>query len=378
MPMRLYFCMAAMAVCVLTITFGAGRADADALIEALGTEGSLSLCDEPVPMSDPRMIERFEKEMLVSLGNRGQVILWLKRSARYFPFIRKSLAENGLPDDLKYLAVAESALRMHAGSPKGAMGVWQLMPQTARKFGLTVNGSFDERRNVYLSTPVALTYLKALYEQFGSWSLSLAAYNMGEEGLEAEILEQGISDYYRLYLPLETQRFVFRILAIKAIMANPERYGFSLSADAYYAPESFSTVSVQALSEMPLRLIARAAETDFKSIKDLNPEIRGHYLAAGTRRVNIPGGDAPAFAKRLSDLVAADASIRSQRIYVVKKGDSLSSIAKAFDIPLAALLIWNRIGVREVIHPGQRLVIFPGADMQRTPRQDLDGEAVND
>jgi hypothetical protein len=332
------------------------------------------LCGERVPVDDAQATERFEKEMLVAMGNRPQVILWLKRTTRYFPYIEQMLRDNGLPDDLKYLAIAESALRMHAGSSKGAMGVWQLMPQTARKYGLVVDVNFDERRNLYLSTPAVVTYLKALYERFGSWSLSLAAYNMGEEGLEAEILEQGVTDYYRLYLPLETQRFVFRILAIKRLVEAPQMHGFTLSPGDFYAPETFSAVRVNAFTDLPLRLIANAARTDFKRVKDFNPEIRGHYLAAGTRSVNIPSDGETGFQDRLAALIEADAKIRSQRVYVVQEGDSLSGIAQKFGVPLAAVLIWNRIGLSNVIHPGQRLVIFPAAGSIKTDLKDIEGD----
>ena len=359
---------------VLAPCMAAAQAIADdILLSALKLEEPILLCGETVPMDDPHAVERFEKEMLVSLGNRPQVILWLKRTTRYFPYIEKVLRENGLPDDIKYLAIAESALRMHAGSPKGAMGVWQLMPQTARKYGLVVDVSFDERRNIFLSTPAAVTYLKTLYERFGSWSLSLAAYNMGEEGLEAEILEQGITNYYQLYLPIETQRFVFRILAIKRIVEAPHNHGFTLSPDDYYAPETFSTVRINAFTDLPLRLIANAAKTDFRTIKDFNPEIRGHYLAAGTRSVNITGDGEAGFQDRLAALIEADTKIRSQRVYVVKEGDSLSSIAQKFEVPLAALLIWNRIGLGKVIHPGQRLVIFPATGGRKTDLKDIEG-----
>jgi hypothetical protein len=356
---------------------GAGHAEegADVLLSALKLDPPVMICGETVPVDDPRVVERFEKEMLVSLGNRPQVILWLKRTTRYFPTIERMLKEKGLPDDLKYLAIAESALRMHAGSRKGAMGVWQLMPQTARKYGLMVNNSIDERRNLYLSTPAALVYLNDLHDRFGSWSLSLAAYNMGEEGLEAEILEQGISDYYRLYLPLETQRFIFRILAIKQIIEAPQRHGFTLSSDAYYTPETFSNIQIESVADLPLRLIADAAGTDFKTIKDFNPELRGYYLAAGTRRINIPGHGEDGFQTRLSERIREEAGRRSQRIYIVEKGDSLSGIAEKFDVPLAALLIWNRIGLHNVIHPGQRLVVSPPAGMRKTGTEASDGDA---
>jgi hypothetical protein len=331
------------------------------LLSALRPDEALVLCGETAPMEASRIKERFEKEMLVALGNRPQVILWLKRSTRYFPYIERVLAENGLPDDLKYLAVAESALRMHAGSSKGAMGVWQMMPQTARKYGLEVSSRFDERRNIYLATPAAIAYLKDLYTRFDSWTLALAAYNMGEEGLEAEILEQGVDDYFRLYLSIETQRFIFRILAIKQIMGAPDQFGFDLAPDDYYAPETFSTVVVTSVGDLPLRLVARAAETDFTVIKELNPEIRGHYLAKGIRPVNIPEGGEKGFPKRLARLVEEEAGNMEKRIYVVKAGDNLSIIAEKFEVPLASLLIWNRIDKSRVIHPGQELVIAPPA-----------------
>jgi membrane-bound lytic murein transglycosylase D len=346
----------------------------DELLSALRLQPPVLLCGEEVPVDLPQVVERFEKEMLLSLNNRAQVVLWLKRSSRFFPFIGKALGENGLPDDLKYLAIAESALRQHAGSPKGALGVWQLMPQTARKYGLLVNDDVDERRNIYLSTPAALRYLKDLFSQFGSWSLSLAAYNMGEEGLEAEILEQGITDYYRLYLPLETQRFIFRILAIKLIVEAPGSYGFNLSPYDRYEPQRFSTVQIDAFHDLPLRLVATAAGTDFSTIKNLNPELRGHYLAAGSRIVNIPGENDPGFQERLAALVEADTRIRGQRVYVVKSGDSLSGIAERFNVPMAALLIWNRIGADKVIHPGQRLVIFSPPEKQRSGIGNGDGD----
>ena len=377
MPIRPNLVVFAVAVLVIVLSLRLSAAQDtadDLLLSALKLEQPILLCGERVPVDDPQALERFEKEMLVALGNRPQVILWLKRTTRYFPYIEQMLKENGLPEDLKYLAVAESALRMHAGSSKGAMGVWQLMPQTARKYGLVVDDNFDERRNLYLSTPAVMTYLKALHERFGSWSLSLAAYNMGEEGLEAEILEQGVTNYYKLYLPLETQRFVFRILAIKRIVEAPQNHGFSLSAGDFYAPETFSTVRVNAFTDLPIRLIANAAKTDFKAVKDFNPEIRGHYLAAGTRSVNIPDDGEAGFHDRLAALIEADAKIRSQRVYVVKEGDSLSGIAQKFEVPLAALLIWNRIGLSNVIHPGQRLVIFPAAGGMKTDLKEIEGD----
>ncbi len=319
----------------------------------------MALCGEAVPMEMDEVRERFEKEMLLSLWDRPQVVLWLKRAPRYFPFIEQQLKALDLPDDLKYLAVAESALRPHAGSPKGAMGFWQLMPDTARRYGLQVDSDVDERRNLYLSTPAALTYLKALHDEFDSWALALAAYNMGEEGLEAEVLAQDTKNYYHLYLPLETQRFVFRILCIKLILSRPDAYGFEIDAQQQYKPQVFDSAEVDLFKEIPIQLIAKASNTYFKTIKDLNPHLRGHYVRSGHLRVNLPAGRAKGFKSRLKKLVAQYDRTQQQRIYVVQNGDSLSTIAEKFDVPLAAILIWNRIDMQNTIHPGDRLILYP-------------------
>lgn len=329
------------------------------LTSSLNLGANQEFCGEKVPLKRREIKERFEKEMLLSLWNRAQVILWLKRSHRYLPHIEKALQENGLPDDLKYVAVAESALRPHAGSIKGAIGFWQFMKHTGRKYRLIINEGVDERRNLFASTGAAILYLKDLYGKFGSWTLAVAAYNMGEGGLEAEILEQQTDDYYSLYLSLETQRFLFRILSIKLILSAPERYGFRLSKDDYYPALTFDRVQVECPRKVPIQVVAKAARTGFKVIKDLNPEIRGHDLASGSHQILVPKGAAVGFQERYSRLAQRFLSDRKQRIYTVRKGDNLSSIAERFEIPVAVLIISNQIDPKLPIHPGDRLVIYP-------------------
>ncbi len=289
------------------------------------------------------------------------MLLWLKRSRRYFPIIEAALKENGLPDDLKYLAVAESALRPHVGSPRGAVGFWQFMPETARRFGLRVDRSMDDRRSIIKSTAAAVRYLATLYEDLEGWALAAAAFNMGEEGLKAEILAQGLTDYYRLYLPLETQRYLFRVVSVKLIFQSPERYGFLLGENDYYPPLSFEPIDVECPEETPLTVVAQAAGTDFKRLKDLNPEIRGHYLEKGRHQIFGPAGSTSGFEGRFRVAFKAWIRDRQERIYVVQAGDSLSTIADQFEVPLPALLIWNRIDASKPIHPGDRLVIYRGA-----------------
>ncbi len=329
------------------------------LVSSLQIKGPLYFCNEPVPLEIRDVYERLEKEMLLTLWDRPQVILWLKRTHRYMPIIEQMLTAADLPDDLKYVALAESALRPHVGSPKGALGFWQFMAGSGRKWGLTIDHRIDQRRNIFFSTEAAIRYFKHLYAQTGTWTLAAAAYNMGEGGLVAETMEQGLSDYYRLYLPLETQRFVFRILAIKMIVEDPEKYGFILAGEDYYPPLQFDEIRFDCFQEIPIRIAARAADTCFKEIKDLNPEIRGYYLAPGSHTLLIPKGKGTDFQKKYSDLVEEYLSTRSQSIYIVKKGDNLSDIAEKYQIPLAALLIWNRLDLNHPIHPGDRLVIHP-------------------
>lgn len=327
------------------------------LAESLRTIPPLTFCGEPVPLEVPEVRERLEKELLLSLWDRDQALLWLKRSTRYLPAISAALVQAGLPDDLKYIALAESALRPHVGSPKGAIGFWQFLPATGRRFGLRIDDSVDERRSLAASTRAAVAYFAELYQEFGSWSLAAAAFNMGEEGLRAEILAQGSDDYYRLYLPLETQRYLFRILSAKLILTQPQLYGFQLEASDYYPPWHAAEIELTTPEETSLRVVADAAGTDFKRIKDLNPQLRGHYLAAGTHELHVPEGAAAGIQQRFNRLHAEWRTQRSQRIYVVQPGDNLSTIAAKFDVPLVALLIWNRIDMTQPIHPGDRLVI---------------------
>ena len=333
--------------------------DLVSLVSSVKNLDTLSFCGERVPLENQEVRERFEKELLLSIWDRPQVILWMKRSRRYLPYIEKMLKQNRMPDDLKYLAIAESALRPHAGSRKGAVGFWQFLPDTGRKYGLIIDENIDERRNLFASTRAAITYLKALYQSMGSWTLAAAAYNMGEEGLTAEIMVQHTRDYYRLYLPLETQRFIFRILSAKLIVLDPVNFGFNLMDDEYYPAVEFDRITVDCFQETPLSLIAKASGTDFKTIKDLNPEIRGHYLTEGTHTLLIPKGTKKGFEARYKKFVKAYEADKTDRIYVIKEGDNLSSIAEKFDIPLAVLIIWNRIDVNEPIHPGDRLIIYP-------------------
>ncbi len=347
-------------------------ANIPSLVSSLQISHTLDFCGETVPLGIQEVLERLEKELLLTLADRPQVILWIKRSNRFLPLIEKMLAENSLPEDLKYITIIESALRPHVGSPKGAIGFWQFMESTGRIYGLAINSAIDERRNIFKSTQAAIRYFKALFDDLGSWTLAAAAYNMGEEGLKAEILAQRTDNYYQLYLPLETQRYIFRIIAAKMIMSSPEKYGFRIDQDALYPPVQFDHVEIQCMQKTPIHVVAQAAQTYFKVIKDLNPEIRGHYLLEGNHTVLIPKGAAADFhsnyEKALNDWLANS----NEQIYTVKEGDNLSIIAESFKVPLPALLIWNNLNPKRPIHPGDRLIVYPPEDVEEKTKFEPD------
>jgi hypothetical protein len=327
------------------------------LVESSRFPHDLFFCGAKVPLDQQEVRERLEKEVLLALWSRPQVILWLKRASRYFPHIESVLKKEGLPDDLKYLAVVESGLRPHAGSSKGAIGFWQFMRSTGKMNGLRVDSKVDERRNLFKSTTAACLYLKKLNSQFGSWPLAAAAYNMGENGLASEIKMQGAEDYYSLYLPLETQRYVFKIIAAKVIMKNAEDYGFRLSKDDLYPVLAFDRVNIDSPAQIPLTVISQSAQVSFKAVKDLNPEIRGYYLSKGKSSILIPKGSAKGFKRRFARLLKQWKKENVARLHVVKKGENLTGIAKRYEMSLASLLRLNRLTRKSYIHPGDRLVV---------------------
>jgi membrane-bound lytic murein transglycosylase D len=263
------------------------------------TPRSLVFCGERVPLERDDIWERLDREFLLSLGKESQVILWLKRSRRYFPFIEERLKHYNLPDDIKYVAVAESDFYPCSLSPKGAAGFWQFMQDTGRRYGLKNQDKIDERYSFPKSTDAAFTYLKFLHEQFGKWTLAIAAYNCGEVRVIQEMAEQGVADYFDLDLPQETEEYLFRIFAIKIILSNPARYGFELPESEYYRPLDIKEVSFYLPKPVHIKVIADAAQTTFKTIRDLNPELRGHYLPDGSYTLFIPRKNSEKFSARL-------------------------------------------------------------------------------
>lgn len=328
------------------------------LIHALKIRGPLHFCGEPVPLKEDDVLERLERELLIYLDNADDVILWLKRANRYFPHIEKRLKDNDMPDDLKYIVITESHLRPTATSHKDAVGFWQFIEKTALRYGLKTNKDIDERRNFFAASEAAIAYLKDLYRIFDSWTLAAAAYNMGEEGLKTEMLMQKVNTYYRLYLNQETHRYVFKILAAKMILSNPQKYGFNLNNEDLYKPFQFDRVEIIASQPVPLYIIAHAASSYFKIIKELNPHIRGYYLPAGKHEVLIPKGSAKDFKQRYENLLNDWIAGKGKYVYTVQKGDNLSGIAKQFNVSVKAIMNWNGLTSARNVSPGEKLFIF--------------------
>ena len=248
------------------------------------------LCGERVPIEDRKVWENLDREFLSALNSEAQVLLWMKRARRYFPIIEKRLKEMGLPDDLKYVTITESSLRPSAVSSSGAAGIWQFIPSTGEKYGMRKNKSLDERFDFSKATEGALAYLKSLYEEFNSWALAMAAYNAGENRIRKEIDLQGMANYYYLYLPSETERYVYRIAVAKIILSDPERYGFRLEEKECYDPLQLDRIQVELPQPLSLVEVAKAVGSYYKEMKELNPHLSEDSVPAGIHFLNLPPG----------------------------------------------------------------------------------------
>jgi membrane-bound lytic murein transglycosylase D len=327
---------------------------------------TITLCGDYVPqeMWDVKM--RLEREFLSILSSEPVVLLWIKRANRYFPDIEKRIRLAELPDDVKYTTVVESNLNPQARSWAGAVGMWQFIRSTGRKYGLNHSYWMDERRDYEKATDGALSYLKDLYEEFQSWPLALAAYNAGGERVREAMVTQGVTNYYQLALPRETERYVFRIIAAKVILEDPAKYGFALDEPELYKPLDTEWVKTKVIGRrLHLREVAEAAGTYFRHIKQLNPRLRRDSLPRGVHRIRIPAGAAKDFNARLKAIRQrntrqAKASREGQKsvTYRVKKGDSLWAIAERYGVSVKALRRWNGIRRGEPIYAGERLLIY--------------------
>jgi len=251
-------------------------------VYALDLPDTLNFADEKISLSSPDLKERLDRELLVNTYWQSNMMLLLKRANKYFPTIEKILKEEGVPSDLKYLSVIESGLE-NAISPAGAKGFWQIMRTTGKEYGLEVNSNVDERYHIELSTRMAAKYLKKAKNKFGSWTLAVASYNRGIRGIQRNLNQQKVENYFDLRLGKETSRYVFRVLAVKEIIENPMKYGYVYDhTDLYYpVPVRYHGLDT-AISN--LATFAKKMGVNYKILKIHNPWLLQNHLNNKSRK----------------------------------------------------------------------------------------------
>ena len=255
----------------------------------LVTPDSIEFAGEYAPLFAEDIWERYDKEIHKNVYWQSNTLFYFKRANKYFPLIEEILAKNNIPNDFKYLAIIESGLE-NVVSPAGASGFWQFMKGTAKDYGMEVKSEVDERYNLEKSTEAACVYLQKAYDKFGSWTMAAASYNVGMNGLSRRATEQSTNNYYDLYLPTETSRYVFRLLAIKEIFENKSKYGFILRKQDLY--KEIETVHILLnKSNVDLVSFSDSLGINYKILKQFNPWLRDKKLtnkSEKTYTITIP------------------------------------------------------------------------------------------
>jgi membrane-bound lytic murein transglycosylase D len=245
-------------------------------VYSLHMPDKLEFAGERIPLEYFDIKEGLDRELHINTYWQSQTIFLIKRANRYFPEIEAILKEEGIPDDFKYLAVAESGLT-NTVSPANAVGFWQILKNTANDYGLGMNKEIDERFNLEKSTHAACQFLKDSYKIYGNWALSAASYNMGRQGLSKLIETQKENNYFNLALNEETSRYLFRILAIKLIIERPDLYGFHISKSDLYPPLKYNVITIDS-SISNLADFAKSKNTNYKLLRLFNPWLRENSL----------------------------------------------------------------------------------------------------
>ncbi|NOX18244.1 MAG: lytic transglycosylase domain-containing protein [Chlorobi bacterium] len=235
-----------------------------------------SFAGERVPLANRDVYERFEREIIVNTYWHSATLLYIKRAKRWLPVIEPILKRNGIPEDFKYISIIESGLD-NVTSPAKAVGFWQFLKGTGKKYGLEINEEVDERYDVEKATEAACKYFWDAYLEFGSWTLAAASYNMGINGARKQVKRQKSKNYYNLVLSIETARYIFRALALKQIMNNPKKYGFDISEDELYRPYEFKKIIIRK-SVKDFADFAKAHGINYRILKIYNPWLRTNFL----------------------------------------------------------------------------------------------------
>ena len=261
-------------------------------IKALKIPSNLTFAGEKVPTELYDIKERMDRELLVNTYWQSNGLLLIKKAHKYFPLIEPMLKKYGIPDDFKYLAVAESGLENNS-SPAGAAGFWQFLKSSAKEYGLEVNQNVDERYNLEKATRIAAEYLKKSKERFGTWTLAAAAYNAGNARIARNLKRQQVDNYYDLLLNNETARYVFRIVALKEVLSYPKKYGFEFDEEDLYKLPNTQIVEVDTVITN-IASFAKTFNTNYKELKLHNAWLRENKLNNKSRKlyqIKIPNNN---------------------------------------------------------------------------------------
>ena len=335
----------------------------------------INFCGEKLPIQDFTVHESLERELLVNTYWQSQTLLLHKRAARWFPIIEPILKQNGVPDDMKYIALAESGLT-NAVSPQKATGFWQIMETTAKHYNLEISAEVDERYNVEKATQAACEVLLDAYKRYGNWTMAAASYNLGMGGIDKAIAKQQTDSYYSLYLNEETARYIFRIVALKEIISRPKSYGYHLRKKDLYPSIPVTKVTVDtAITDLAAFAIAKG--TTYKILKTLNPWLISSSLnnadgkkyiiqlpAKGAMLYGLEDEVLPPNSMTVTDTskfvtqaeIVADSASRSI-IYTVTEGDSWETIAQKFGVPKDYILEFNKREENKAPATGEEIAI---------------------
>ena len=262
---------------------------------------SLTLCNKPIPLTVDDIRERFEREYYQMLEHRGLLTILVKRYAKYGPILSDEINKMNLPSDLIYLALIESYLNPRAVSKANAGGMWQFIKETGKREGLNINDNIDERYSIVRSTRSALSYLKKLNDEFGDWLLVMAAYNCGEARIREAIANQGSRDFFDLYLPEETDRYIYRIASIKEIITNTKKYGLTIDQREYYKPFAVTEYVLEVKHDVHTAILAQAMDMSYKTFRELNLHLRKYNLPKGVYYLYVPSEKKDMFLRRIKE-----------------------------------------------------------------------------
>ncbi len=335
--------------------------DIDAILGGQGKKEP----DFDIPIVINERVEQFIQ--CFQTTKRDKFVTWLARSGRYIPVMRKLLKEHGLPEDLVYMAFIESGFDPYAYSRSKAVGPWQFIYLTGKRYGLKVNWWVDERRDPEKSTIAAAKYLKDLYETFACWYLAAAGYNAGEYTIVKAMKRYRTEDFWALtkarYLKRETKDYVPLMIAAALVAKDPEKYGFT--DVEYQKPLRYEKVKVPELTG--LTVVAKACETSLEEIKDLNPELRRGVTPPNENEyeVKIPAGRRDLFEVTFQILQAFEKF--EFKTHVVKKGETLKGIARLYRVDLDPLLEINHLTKAAAISKGTILYVPISKDEEIRP-----------